>query len=411
MPVLEALTRIWLDHEQQACLGVSSDTLTLRRASPRSAEHMLVEYVTSDGRRIPGQWFRDPERCAEVAHQTVKAARRAQAPGHTQEPPCMVWQSPANAALTIVLQSPGADRRLTGLLPLLDRPGATLLVHHPERRAVVRLPSPDRLQYAKVVPPARAGKLVANGQAARSLAASAFATPRLLAVDNAAGVAFWSELSGTPLFELLAGSRLTAAVHLAGAALRALHAAPPRSTLRLHHACDEAALLQTWVARTTSFVPELGGQLDALLPGIQARLSNGSAPHVPIHRDFYDKQIFVDGDGIGILDFDTLAYGEAALDLGNMLAHIELRTLQGRLSPAQAAAAAGALLQPYRPTEAVRTRLVAYLDAARLRLACVYAFRPAWHHLSPVMLERIRQRKSPQQLIEHHKREALWSAT
>ncbi|WP_396134697.1 phosphotransferase [Cellulomonas sp. ATA003] len=49
-----------------------------------------------------------------------------------------------------------------------------------------------------------------------------------------------------------------------------------------------------------------------------------------VHRDLHDKQLLVDGSGgIGLLDFDLAAAGEAALDLANLLVHLELRVHQG----------------------------------------------------------------------------------
>ncbi len=49
-----------------------------------------------------------------------------------------------------------------------------------------------------------------------------------------------------------------------------------------------------------------------------------------LHRDFFDKQVVVDADGRpGLLDFDTLAAGEAAVDVANMLVHLELRRCSG----------------------------------------------------------------------------------
>ncbi len=47
-----------------------------------------------------------------------------------------------------------------------------------------------------------------------------------------------------------------------------------------------------------------------------------------IHRDFYDKQLIVDGDSVALLDFDNLAIGDRAQDYGNFLGHCRLRQLQ-----------------------------------------------------------------------------------
>jgi aminoglycoside phosphotransferase (APT) family kinase protein len=99
---------------------------------------------------------------------------------------------------------------------------------------------------------------------------------------------------------------------------------------------------------------------------------------VLLHRDYYDKQIFIEEDGrTGLLDFDLLATGEAALDVANALVHFELRALQGRYSTTDGARAKAAFIAAYRPTPVVAQRLQAYADATRLRLACVYSCRPA----------------------------------
>ncbi|VAX39670.1 hypothetical protein MNBD_PLANCTO03-2169, partial [hydrothermal vent metagenome] len=106
-----------------------------------------------------------------------------------------------------------------------------------------------------------------------------------------------------------------------------------------------------------------------------------------IHRDFYDKQLVIDNcDRPGLLDFDTLSTGEPALDLANMLGHLELRVLQGLCSHTTAAEAARAFLDGYAADEATQARTRAYLDATRLRLAILYAFWPKWAALSPRLL-------------------------
>lgn len=77
-----------------------------------------------------------------------------------------------------------------------------------------------------------------------------------------------------------------------------------------------------------------------------------------------------------MLDFDTLAAGEGALDLANLLVHLELRALQGHCTAARAAELAAAVLDGYEPDRTVRDRLAAYAAATRLRLCAVYRFRP-----------------------------------
>jgi len=106
-----------------------------------------------------------------------------------------------------------------------------------------------------------------------------------------------------------------------------------------------------------------------------------------VHRDLHVKQVLVTADGeVGVLDLDTLAKGDPAVDVANFLAHLELRSLQGHYSPDRAGLAAAAFVDGYRPDRALRARLTAYTAATRVRLACVYAFRPRWRHLARHLL-------------------------
>ena len=72
-----------------------------------------------------------------------------------------------------------------------------------------------------------------------------------------------------------------------------------------------------------------------------------------------------------------------------MLSHLELRAVQRRCSPADAAAAATAFLAGYQPEPDIQARLGIYQDATRLRLACLYALRPRWRHLTAQLVTRI----------------------
>ena len=55
---------------------------------------------------------------------------------------------------------------------------------------------------------------------------------------------------------------------------------------------------------------------------------------VAVHRDLHDGPLLVDGTQVGLLDPDTLALGEPELDLGNLLAHLQLAVCAGRCDDA-----------------------------------------------------------------------------
>jgi len=323
----------------------------LLRAWPRSRDHLLVE-VGIDGVVVAGQWWADPGQAHRAAAGT---------PGSSLHD-------------RLLLQPRGADRRLTGLSAALAEPGSELVAHRPERRAVVRCRDRSgRQTYVKVVRPDRLPALHATACTAARLSAR---TPEVLSADRGAGLLHTAALPGRPLHELLAIDAAVPACRALGAALAAVHAAPPPPGIPVHDSAAEVGVLQRWTGLARTWSGAAGGERDAEVADVVRELAAGPAgPLVPVHRDLHDRQVLVAGDGsVGLLDFDLLAVGEAALDLANLLAHLDLRRRQGLL--ADAGPLRAAVLEGYRPHDAVLARLPVHEAATRLRLAAVYAFRP-----------------------------------
>ncbi len=324
---------------------VAEHGLVVRRAWPRSAEHLLLDLVPATGPAVAGQWLAEPSAAGRVAAKTGR---------------------PATVHGRVVLQPSGADRRLRAVARLLQQPGAVLVAHRPERRAVVRRPDGA---YAKVVGPDRIPGLL---RAASITAGCGARVPTVVDVDRDSGVVTTAALSGRTLFELLVegGAPAVAAARQLGGALAALHASPLPAGAAVHDAEAERKVLARWLQ-----LARVHGVLrrPIELPDVPP----GAAPLVPVHRDLHDKQVLVDASGdVGLIDFDLAAAGEAALDLANLLVHLELRVHQGRCSPELGAAAARAVLAGYAPRPDVLRRLPFYDAATRRRLVAVYAFRP-----------------------------------
>lgn len=396
--VIDRLAVLELSDDPTQRLQLPSARLTLRRAWPRSADHLLLEYVTTDGGLVPGQWMRDARSLQRIADETTDRCPRA--------PSLLVRTEYA----CILLQPRGADRRLIGLSELLSRPASTLLAHRPERRAVVRLNGATGQRYAKVVRPSRVRHVVESAECLRGRLARPFAVPEVLEVDESRGVVMFAVLPGVRLHELLdAGERFIDSARAVGEALRWFHAEAP-SAAQGHDAQAEIRVLQKSLGHLKAYGPTLYSQLRDAPAGVLETLAKDASPWTLIHGDFYDKQAVLDPEGgVGILDLDTIAVGEAALDVGNMLAHLELRALQGRCSHEVASRAAGAFLDGYDPPPEVRARVPAYTDASRLRLACLYAFRPRWRQLLSGLVSRIgvhSWRSSPRELSTAHPRKA-----
>lgn len=337
----------------------------LLSAMPRSSDHLLLRVRPAHGADVAGQWFASAARAAHVAAGTVRSSRHADS-----EPGSTVRVIGSHT----VLQPGGADRRLTGLARLAADPALELVAHRPERRAVVRHRTVAR--YTKMVRPDRLARVV---DPLRHVAASS--GPRVaevLSSDPARGTVTLAALPGRPLHDLAeeSGPPTLAAV---GAAVRRLHETAALPGADVHDPAAELGTVRRWHDLAASYGgwPLSAGDTDRLLTRTDELLSGVSGPPVLLHRDLHDKQILVDGDSVGLLDLDLAAAGHAALDLANLLVHLELRARQGLLPAERVPALAAALLAGYDASPTVRAALPAYAMATRLRLVGVYAFRPA----------------------------------
>lgn len=342
-----------------ALIETSAGPLRLGRAWPRAGGAVHLEYTDADRGRVAAQWL--PARA-----EAERVARASGAPVelHPDHPVVVHWG--------------GADRQLPALRTLVLETGTRLVGHRPGRRGVVQLRDGT---YAKVVRPGRSRGLVAAGERADAAAAGHFDVPAVMRHDPDAGVVVWTELAGPTLLDLGRAAPspdvLAGAWRAAGAAVSGLHGAD-RQGLPVHDARAEVATARRWLdaAVAVGVLPPAGHQA-----AYERLLSGTPGPLGVLHRDLHDKQVVV-GARIGLLDLDTLAVGERALDLANALVHLELRVDQGLMTAAAAQVARRAFLEGAAPDPETRERIPAHLGVARLRLAGVYAFRPRWRALA-----------------------------
>lgn len=171
-----------------------------------------------------------------------------------------------------------------------------------------------------------------------------------------------------------------------GVALAELHAAP-LDDLDTHTVDAELTLLDGMLGKGVLAAADQA-RADALLALLRQR--QGTCPDadlVTTHRDFYDKQVLSDARRLWIIDLDTLARAPRALDAGNFVAHLQLRVRQGYLAGSLHARARLAFIEGYGGHRVDAATLGWWTAAALLRLAVVYAVRPAWSHLSPRLLD------------------------
>lgn len=278
---------------------------------------------------------------------------------------------PALPALASVMSPPEAGALLVrlGIDPASAR--LELLTYRPGKRAVVRLVTPDRTLYLKVVRPTSVAALVEQHHRWRTHGLPAprvanWAPEGLIALDGLPGteaIHVTDALDSRPDFlDALAGlcERI--------AALPMDHVARPSLTRRM----------SWYLARIASLAPGQSTRIASLGELIQRRLTQYPAGEpVGIHGDLHLGQIMVDPDHpadiIGVLDIDTAGLGDAADDLGALYAHL-IVTAELRAGTPASAAHARSL--------ADRWAALPRFDSVRPRAAAITATHFLGHALS-----------------------------
>jgi Ser/Thr protein kinase RdoA (MazF antagonist) len=238
------------------------------------------------------------------------------------------------------------------------------LKHKPERRRTVRAVGPADSAIVKVYASERAATVAAR-VGALSHGPAEPVVPHVLLCDPARRMVALTYVPGTPLRDaVLAGDGEACA--RAGFALGSWHAfwrgrAP--ACMRPHTSAREIEIVDARAAA----LPDAEAER---VRGLARRLRPEWACSTVVHRDLYEDQIMV-GDRIGLIDLDDAAAGPPELDIGNLLAHLELRALRDGSGAAEAAIP---LLEGYAASGAALDALL--LDRCRrlslLRLAGIH---------------------------------------
>lgn len=234
--------------------------------------------------------------------------------GTPQEPEARVWLHPADPhlpALAPVAFANAAETLLTRL-GFADVGAPALVVYRPGRRAVLRVPAEGGIVWVKVVPPARAQRIVDTHAA---LAAGGVPVPAvrgwspegLLVLENAAGTPA-QDVGWEPEALLDEVDRLRE--RFAAVAL-------PFS------ARTELLRRLAWYSeRLRPILPEVESEIAARLER-DARAAWADDADATIHGDLHFGQLFLDDDGRirTIIDVDTSGTGPFADDAAAFLSH------------------------------------------------------------------------------------------
>lgn len=291
---------------------------------------------------------------------------------------------PALPELTEALDPAAMEPRLRALV---DRQAQVVAVdvlkYKPGRRCALayslRTPSGSLRIFGKLFVTGRgAGISVTQARIHQALDPALLRVPRPLAYLPELKLLLTEYLDGQLLADQLYRGDTAAAARRMGSALAALHHADVTCAKRWSFARELANALRTCA--------EAGLDSDrpaSLLSRARALMSaRPEAPELAVHRDYYVDQLFDLQGATALFDLDDARQGDPALDLGNFLAHLQLRPAQfPELTDACAAATAPFLagyLQQARADQNLMRRVAVYHATSLVRLAGVYFNRPRW---------------------------------
>ena len=214
-------------------------------------------------------------------------------------------------------------------------------------------------------------------------------TPRPLAYIPRWGMVVQEKVPGITLYDMFQlGLANESHVRSAARLIAVLHSGPLELERR-HLLADEWHVVRTSYQRLRSFgydAPAFGRVLEKMQGCADNVLVSAL---VPVHRDFYDKQILVQGRRTALLDLDALALGFRELDVANFLAHLHLQALEKKTAEGTVSRWQHAFVDAYagRAERPLNLHLQRFLTAkAFFRLACLCRVRPKSAQLVPELL-------------------------
>ena len=301
----------------------------------------------------------------------------------------VVRRFPADAELRGLRWMLSDETQARARLALPSAGPISVLAYKPERRCVLALSSES-------APVAVVKCYTATGFTRALQAHEALGhAPRLAAVRATK----WYHRRGVIATPWIDGEVLQVATHplevfeRVGRELAMLHQASLETALPLHR-----SKVHSHLARLTGdlavILPHSAPELTALVKRLTNLAASDGPLDVPIHGDFYAKQVLVHDDKLTFLDFDELCLGDAHSDLALFAAHVERDVIYGAYDEARGSAAVAALLEGYGSRRSIDRRRFAWrLSEAMLYLA-PHPFRhrhPRWHDVTGRLIARARE--------------------
>jgi len=396
--VSDALRRAGLD-------GAQTAALELERGWPMPKVPLMLLFRDSkDVSRLRRWWALHVVSEGRLPYPLREGIRQHRA-ARVEELGAVVQKFPDDLLLSGVVEAMDADAALpivSGALPVeegaLDAAQVDVLTYKPSRRLTIRYrlywsADVSSTVYGKCLPEGVDDQIAEVSQALEEMMIrdrpEALRVPRLVGRVGRWNMLLWKGQPGVSVHDLLGAEGVGEAIEIAGQCLGELH----RSSIdwsRVHDRSREIQTLRSWIKAVATADVVRGGRIYRLLQ----RLIDWDPDYgdlVPSHRDYYDKQLLIDGRQGSLVDLETASRAEPELDAANFLAHLELRILQGKELGSDGLTERFIGGYTESRSELNEERLLWYRASTLLRLACVYFFRTESRQLTDRLLAEARR--------------------
>ncbi len=169
--------------------------------------------------------------------------------------------------------------------------------------------------------------------------------PAWIGGSKAHHVLAYAWLPGSTLRAHIADREL-AAVEAAGEAIAHFHRGTQPGLKDLDHE-QMASSLGALARELAILLPELEGPAGKLARQLAQWWLDRDDPRVPIHGDFYDKQVTAGDGGVALIDIDNAYLGDPLSDIACFIAHLERNAINHQMEAGDIPAVASAFLGGY----------------------------------------------------------------
>jgi tRNA A-37 threonylcarbamoyl transferase component Bud32 len=215
---------------------------------------------------------------------------------------------------------------------------------------------------------------------------------RLIGASDNRRLLAYEWLPGRSLYDIYIEAGASAEpMRVAGEALATMHAQQPEGLSYWTRESQSAHLRA--VAEEIGFVcPPLADRAQAVALRFEEKLPETPPDPVAIHGDISARHLLVDDHKTGIIDLDWACYGDAADDLGYLVAHVERAAVTGKTLPERVDQFREAMVEGYGRSDdtELRKRIDLYTGIGLFQQARFpfRSWRPNWPQSTETLLAR-----------------------